>query len=347
MEMKTDIRSISLKDIEIFCRNNNMSSFRSKQINEWIWKKRAVSFNEMTSISQKSRIILDKHFIIKPVKINTLQKSIDGTVKYSFILYDNLMVEGVLIPSKNRITACISSQVGCSLTCAFCATGKLKMKRNLDYPEIYDQVYMLNEEAIKIFDKPISNIVYMGMGEPLLNYSNLISSIHLITSNDGLGMSPRRITVSTAGIAKMITKLADDNVSVNIAVSLHSAIDNKRNNLMPINEKINLLDLKNSINYYYQKTKKRITYEYILFENINDSIFDAKKLAEFAKISPCKINIIEYNNVEDTGFKKTNNKNTILFIKFLEERNLIVNLRRSKGGDIDAACGQLINKLNT
>ena len=189
MEMKTDIRSISLKDIEIFCRNNNMSSFRSKQINEWIWKKRAVSFNEMTSLSQKSRIILDKHFIIKPVKINTLQKSIDGTVKYSFILYDNLMVEGVLIPSKNRITACISSQVGCSLTCAFCATGKLKMKRNLDYPEIYDQVYMLNEEAIKIFDKPISNIVYMGMGEPLLNYSNLINSIHFITSNEGTAIS--------------------------------------------------------------------------------------------------------------------------------------------------------------
>ena len=255
------------------------------------------------------------------------------------------MVEGVLIPSKNRLTACISSQVGCSLACEFCATGTLKLERNLTAAEIYDQVFILNEEAISNFGKPLSNIVYMGMGEPLLNYKAVLGSIDFITTEKGLGMSPKRITVSTAGISKMIKKLGDDEVRFNLAISLHSASDSKRDILMPINQKINLEELRDSVRYFYDKTGSRVTYEYILFKDLNDSMEDAQKLTQFTKASPCKINLIEYNTVDDLPYEKSSNRVTENFMKYLEERNILVTLRKSKGKDINAACGQLVNKL--
>jgi 23S rRNA (adenine2503-C2)-methyltransferase len=256
-----------------------------------------------------------------------------------------LLIEGVLIPSKKRLTACISSQVGCSLACEFCATGTLKLERNLTAAEIYDQVFILNEEAMANFGKPLSNIVFMGMGEPLLNYKALLESINLITTEKGMGMSPKRITVSTAGISKMIKKLADDEVRFNLAISLHSASDSKRDILMPINQKINLEELRESVRYFYDKTGSRITYEYILFKDLNDSIEDAQKLVQFSKASPCKINLIEYNTVDDLPYEKSSNRVTERFIAYLEEKNIIANLRKSKGKDINAACGQLVNKL--
>ena len=230
------------------------------------------------------------------------------------------------------------------MSCNFCATGKLTLKRNLTSSEIYDQVFLLNEESKKYFEKPITNIVYMGMGEPLLNYKCLLESIDFITTKKGLNMSPKRITVSTVGIAKLIKKLGDDMVKFNLAISLHSAEDSKRSNLMPINNNINLNQLKEAVEYFYKKTKTRITYEYILLKNINDSINDAKKLLDFIKITPCKINLIEYNTVSDFEFEKSTNKKTDLFINFLEKHNVIVNLRKSKGKDINAACGQLANQ---
>jgi 23S rRNA (adenine2503-C2)-methyltransferase len=299
----------------------------------------------MTSLSKQIRDLLNTHFTLNAVKIHKAERSIDKTIKYSFQLHDKLLVEGVLIPSLKRLTACISSQVGCSLACEFCATGTLKLERNLTAAEIYDQVYMLNEEAISNFGKPLTNIVYMGMGEPLLNYKAVINSIDLITSDQGLGMSPRRITVSTAGISKMIKKLADDEVKFNLAISLHSASDSKRELLMPINKKINLEELRESVRYFYDKTSNRITYEYILFKDLNDSLEDAQKLAKFARASPCKINLIEYNSVDDLPYEKSSNRVTDNFIEYLEKQNIIVNLRKSKGKDISAACGQLVNKL--
>lgn len=345
MSENKDIRELSLEQIQEFCLEHKMPKFRAKQVWEWLWKKRAVSFEEMTSLSKDLRELFSNNFAIKAVKIHKAERSIDGTIKYSLQLHDKLLVEGVIIPSKNRLTACVSSQVGCSLACEFCATGTMKLDRNLSASEIYDQVFILNEEAISNFGKPLSNIVYMGMGEPLLNYKALLGSIKFITTEQGLGMSPKRITVSTAGIAKMIMKLADDDVRFNLAISLHTASNSKRDILMPLNQKIKLEELRQSVQYFYDKTGSRITYEYILFKDLNDSLEDAQKLVQFAKASTCKINLIEYNTVDNLPYKKSSNKVTENFIKFLEEKKLIVNLRRSKGKDIAAACGQLVNKL--
>lgn len=341
---KKDIRLLSLNELVFFCKENQLPSYRAKQIFEWLWKKNVKSFDDMSSISQKTRNMLSNFFWINHIKIQSKNKSDDDTIKYGIMLHDKNLIEGVLIPSKKRITACISSQAGCSLSCNFCATGKLTLKRNLTTSEIYDQVYLLNEESKKHFEKPITNIVYMGMGEPLLNYNSLIKSVDFITSEKGLNMSPKRITVSTVGIAKLIKKLADDMVKFNLAISLHSAQDSKRSDLMPINDKINLTLLKEAVEYFYKKTKTRVTYEYILLRDINDSIYDAKKLLEFIKTTPCKINLIEYNTVSDFEFNKSTSKKTGLFINFLEKHNVVVNLRRSKGKDINAACGQLANQ---
>lgn len=345
MSEKKDIRELSLEQIQEFCIEHKMPKFRAKQVWEWLWKKRAVSFEEMTSLSKDMRELFSNNFTINAVKIHKAERSIDGTIKYSLQLHDKLLVEGVIIPSKNRLTACVSSQVGCSLACEFCATGTMKLDRNLSASEIYDQVFILNEEAISNFGKPLSNIVYMGMGEPLLNYKALLGSVKFITTEQGLGMSPKRITVSTAGIAKMIMKLADDDVRFNLAISLHTASNSKRDILMPLNQKIKLEELRESVQYFYDKTGSRITYEYILFKDLNDSLEDAQKLVQFGKASACKINLIEYNTVDDLPYEKSSNKVTEKFIKFLEEKKLIVNLRRSKGKDIAAACGQLVNKL--
>ena len=345
MSDKKDIRKFTFKQIQSFCLENNLPAFRAKQLQEWLWKKRATSFDEMTSLSKEMRDLLASHFVINALKIHKAEKSIDGTIKYSIQLHDKNFVEGVLIPSKKRITACISSQVGCSLDCAFCATGTLKLKRNLDAAEIYDQVFILNEESLSNFKRPLSNIVFMGMGEPLLNYNNLLESVELITTDKGLGVSPRRITVSTAGIAKMIKKLGDNKVRFNLAISLHTASDSKRDVLMALNKKVKLAELRESIRYFYDKTGSRVTYEYILFKDLNNSIEDAQKLVQFAKVSPCKINLIEYNKIDGMDYKKASKKSTENFISYLEEKNIIVNLRKSKGKDISAACGQLVNKL--
>ena len=345
MITKKNIRELKLEELIDFLKNQNIPSYRAKQIHEWLWKKRAISFNEMTSLSLSLRELLEQNFCLNAVKIHKAEKSSDGTIKYSLKLYDNKLVEGVLIPSKKRLTACISSQVGCSLSCTFCATGTLKLERNLNYAEIYDQIFILNEEALLNFGKPLSNIVYMGMGEPLLNYEILLKSIELVSSKTGLSMSPQRITVSTAGIAKMIKKLADDDVRFNLAISLHTSDDKKREEIMPINKSINLEELKDSIKYFFEKTGTRITYEYILFKDINDSLDDAHELVKFCKSTPCKVNLIEYNSVDNIPFQKASNNKTEKFINFLNEKNVIVNLRRSKGKDINAACGQLVNKL--
>jgi len=345
VESKKDIRALSLEELKTIFIKNGDQAFRAKQVYEWLWKKSAHTFDGMTSLSKATREFLNNHFIINAVKIDEMQISNDRTIKNAFKLFDGKIVEGVLIPSNTRMTACISSQVGCSLTCKFCATGRLERLRNLNADEIYDQVVLIKNQAEGKYNTPLTNIVYMGMGEPLLNYKNVMDSIVKITSAEGLNMSPQRITVSTAGVAKMIKKLGDDGVKFNLALSLHAANDEKRNQIMPLNETNTLEVLAEALKYFYEKTGTRVTYEYIAFKDFNDGLQDAKELAEFCKHIPCKLNIIEYNPIEDGEFKQTTPERLEAFVNFLESKNIIVNVRRSRGKDIDAACGQLANKM--
>lgn len=342
--VKKDIRKISLEELKVFFTEHGEKAFRAKQVYEWLWKKSAHSFEEMTNLSLSTRNMLNEHFAINAVEVQTKQVSADKTIKSAFRLYDDNIVEGVLIPADDRMTACVSSQVGCSLTCKFCATGYMERKRNLDAAEIYDQVVLVSRQAEEHYGVPLTNIVYMGMGEPLLNYASVLKSIEYITSSEGLNMSPKRITVSTAGIAKMIKKLGDDEVKFNLALSLHAANDVKRNQIMPINESNSLEALKEALQYFYKKTGTRITFEYIVFYNFNDSLQDAEELFRFSKYVPCKINIIEYNPISEASFVNTEEDRLDKFKQYLEDRGVIVNVRRSRGKDIDAACGQLAVK---
>lgn len=342
--VKKDIRNLSIDELKEFLSSHNEKPFRAKQILEWLWKKSARSFDEMTNLSLGLRNLLIDNFVIKPVCVSDMQISRDRTIKNAFKLSDGNVVEGVLIPTDSRMTACISSQVGCSLTCKFCATGRLNRLRNLDAGEIYDQVVLLKNQAEEKYKTPLTNIVLMGMGEPLLNYKNVLTGISYITSVEGLNMSPQRITLSTAGIAKMIKKLGDDGVKFNLALSLHAANDEKRNKIMPINEQNSLASLAEALKYFYEKTGTRVTFEYIVFKDFNDSIKDAAELAAFCKHVPCKVNIIEYNPIDQGEFHQTTPERLDAFSKYLESRGIIVNVRRSRGKDIDAACGQLANK---
>jgi 23S rRNA (adenine2503-C2)-methyltransferase len=341
---KINIRELSFEELQEHLIDLKQQAFRSKQVFEWLWKKNAHSFEEMSNLSIELRKVLNENFFIDFISVQDEQISKDKTIKCAFGIEEGKIIEGVLIPSKSRMTACISSQVGCSLSCAFCATGRLKLLRNLTAGEIVDQVVYLRNQAENRYKTSLTNIVYMGMGEPLLNYKNTLRSVEMLCSDKGMGISPRRITVSTAGIAKMIRKLGDDEVRFNLALSLHAANDEKRNKLMEINETNNLEELSEALIYFHEKTGTRVTFEYIIFKDFNDEIEDAQELAQFCKCVPCKINIIEYNPIDDGQFQQADPQKVIAFANFLEAKNLIVNVRRSRGKDIDAACGQLANK---
>lgn len=343
---KQDIRKLSQSELIEVLVGMGEKKFRARQIYEWLWQRSAQSFDEMTNLSKKLREQLQQHFIINAIAEDKVQHSDDGTIKSRYKLYDGHLIESVLIPvpTDKRFTVCVSSQVGCSLSCTFCATGRMKRLRNLDPAEIYDQVARVNEQSLATFGHPLTNIVYMGMGEPLLAYRNVMQSIERITAPDGLQMSPRRITVSTAGIAKMIRKLADDEVKFNLALSLHAADDEKRNEIMPINEQNNLAALMDALEYFYQKTRNRISYEYITFQHFNDSLLDAKNLHRLCKRFPVRVNIIEYNPIDGAPFLKSAEHRIDDFARYLRERGVMVTVRRSRGKDIDAACGQLANK---
>jgi 23S rRNA (adenine2503-C2)-methyltransferase len=346
-ETQPDIRKMSFPELQEWFELHKHPKFRAKQVFEWLWKKSATDFDQMTNISLDLRNQLKEHFAFRPLLPAESQKSSDRTIKTAFKLYDGQVVEGVLIPTSSRMTACISSQAGCSLTCKFCATGKMKLIRNLDAGEIYDQVAYIRKQSEQNYAIPLSNIVYMGMGEPLLNYKNVIESIEKITSPEGLGMSPQRITVSTAGISKMIRKLGDDEVKFNLALSLHAANDEKRSKIMPINESNSLDELADALLYFYDKTGTRPTLEYIIFKDFNDSLEDAAQLERFTRRVPTKVNIIEYNPIGEGDFKRADEAQVDIFVGFLEKKGVIVNVRRSRGKDIDAACGQLANKNKT
>lgn len=344
MTKKKDIRALTKEQLREFFIENNDKAFRGNQVYEWLWNKGTHSFDDMTNLSKETRVTLEEHFVINHIEVDDMQRSNDGTIKNAIKLHDNLVVESVLIPTNTRTTACVSSQVGCSLDCNFCATARLKKMRNLNPDEIYDQVVAIDKQSRFYHNRKLSNIVFMGMGEPLLNYKNVLKAIEKITSDEGLGMSPRRITLSTVGIPKMIKKLADDKVNFNLAVSLHSAIDEVRSKMMPINEKSNLADLLESLQYWYAKTKRMITFEYVVWKDINDSQKDVNALVDYCKKIPSKVNLIEYNAIDDGNFQQASSKAIQMYVRTLEDNRIVVNVRHSRGKDIDAACGQLANK---
>tara|TARA_B100001142_G_scaffold220258_1_gene218436 strand:- start:32566 stop:33603 length:1038 start_codon:yes stop_codon:yes gene_type:complete len=341
---KKDIRSLNEQEFKDILILNSFKPFRANQIFHWLWKKSVYSFYEMTNLPDRLIEFLDKNFIINNIKIHKTQKSTDGTIKYAIELHDGFIVECVLIPTKNRITACVSSQVGCSLNCKFCATARLKRMRNLKADEIYDQVVLISKQAREFFNKPLTNIVFMGMGEPLMNYKNVVKSIDKISSKSGLGMSPKRIVVSTSGVPKMIRKIADDNVKFKLAVSLHSAVNEVRTSIMPFNEKMNLDELSESLQYWYTKTKNIITFEYVVWKGVNDKIEDIKALVKFCKKVPSKVNLIQYNSIDDPNFVQAPKSILDNYIQLLESNKIKATIRKSRGQDIDAACGQLANK---
>lgn len=346
VKTRQDIRQLDKEALETFFLEMGEPKFRAVQVYEWLWKKGVHSFEAMTNLSKKLREKLEKGFVINGIVEDKVQRSLDGTIKSRFRLHDGHLIEAVLIPvpKDKRYTVCVSSQVGCSLSCKFCATGRMDRVRNLDAAEIYDQVVLVNQQAEEAFGHPLTNIVYMGMGEPLLAYKNVLQSVEKITSPEGLNMSPKRITVSTAGIAKMIKRLADDQVKFNLALSLHAADDAKRNQIMPINEQNNLAVLMDALDYFYQHTKNRISYEYIAFQDFNDSLEDAANLARLCQRFPVRVNIIEYNPIEGAAFRKSAEDKIDTFANYLIKRRVMVTVRRSRGKDIDAACGQLANK---
>lgn len=341
---KRDVRKLSLPELEEFFLVHGDKKFRAKQVYEWLWNKSLKNFDDMSNISLSTRELLKTHFVINHIQVDLMQHSTDGTIKNAVKLFDDKIVESVLIPTSKRITACVSSQVGCSLDCNFCATARLKRMRNLNPDEIYDQVVAIKEEAETYFQRPLTNIVFMGMGEPLLNYANVIAAIDKITSPEGLGMAARRITLSTVGITKMIRKMADDGVKFNLAVSLHSAINETRTRLMPINETNPVEELGEALKYWYEKTKRQVTYEYVIWDGINDDERHVRALAKFCKIIPSKVNIIQYNPIDEGEFRQAKPEAVEMYVRILENQGIVAKVRRSRGQDIDAACGQLANK---
>ncbi len=341
---KKDIRSLSKEQLRNFFVANGDQAFRGNQVYEWLWSKGAHTFEDMSNVAKTTRKMLEDNFVINHIKVDTMQRSEDGTVKNAVRLHDGLVVESVLIPTNTRTTACVSSQVGCSLDCNFCATARLKRMRNLEPAEIYDQVIAIDRESRLYYNHPLSNIVFMGMGEPLMNYNNVMKAIEMITSNEGLGMSPKRITLSTSGVPKMIRKLADDDVKFKLAVSLHSAIEEIRSRIMPFSASFPLIDLREALEYWYKKTKSKISYEYVVWKDINDNKASIDALVKFCKYVPCKVNLIEYNPIDDGEFQQASQESINAYIKALEASSIVVKVRRSRGKDIDAACGQLANK---
>jgi 23S rRNA (adenine2503-C2)-methyltransferase len=343
--MKKNLRQLSLEEIQQLLQSLGEPAFRAQQVWQWIWQKHAASIEDMTNLSKSLRARLGETYTIPSLSIDHTQYSVDGTIKVRFRTHDGHSVEGVIIPTDTRMTACVSSQIGCSLSCKFCATGYMDRKRNLEFDEIIDEVAQLNQLAETHSGKKLSNIVFMGMGEPLLNYKHVMRAIERITAEDGMAMSPRRITVSTAGVAKMIRQLGDDEVRFKLALSLHAANDAKRNEIMGINETNNLRTLVEALNYFYKKTRNEITLEYILFKDVNDSLKDADELIRIYRQVPADlINIIEYNPIDLARFAKPDEQKIEEFMAYLEKNRVNVRLRRSRGRDIDAACGQLANK---
>ena len=342
--MKQDIRALSLEELRAFFIAKGNQAFRGNQVFQWLWQKGIHDFERMTNLSIDVRQLLEDNFFINHIAIDTQQKSTDGTIKNAVRLHDELVVESVLIPTTTRTTACVSSQVGCSLDCTFCATSRLKRMRNLNPDEIYDQVMVMDQQSRLYFNRPLSNIVFMGMGEPLMNFNNVVAAIEKITAPSGMGMSAKRITLSTSGVPKMIKKLAEEYPKFKLAVSLHSARQEVRQNIMPFADKFPLEDLLDSLQFWHKTTNSRITFEYVVWEGINDTQEDIQALVDYCQKVPSKVNLIQYNSIGEDRFQQAPKEVVELYQKVLEANGIVATTRRSRGSDIDAACGQLANK---
>ncbi|MGC6422692.1 MAG: 23S rRNA (adenine(2503)-C(2))-methyltransferase RlmN [Flavobacteriaceae bacterium] len=341
---KKDIRALSLEELRAFFIDRGEQAFRGEQVYQWLWQKGVHDFEAMTNLSLTTRQLLLEHFTINHIAIDSQQKSKDGTLKNAVRLYDDLVVESVLIPTETRTTACVSSQVGCSLDCRFCATAQLKRMRNLHPDEIYDQVKIMDQQSRLYYGRPLSNVVFMGMGEPLMNYKNVVAAIDKITSSKGLGMASKRITLSTSGIPKLIERLADEYPKFNLAVSLHSARQNVREQIMPFANRFPLDRLMESLRYWYQKTNNRVTFEYVIWKGINDTQADIDALVQYCLQLPSKVNLIQYNSIGDIQFEQAAPQVVAHYQRELEKNGIRNTVRISRGADIDAACGQLANK---
>ena len=352
--IRANLKAMDRDELEAFAQSLGQPSYRGRQLFKWLYGKGATSFAAMTDLPKAFRAALERTAVIETIQPATQQTARDGTLKILFTLPSGRQVESVLIPDfdneghARRLTVCVSSQVGCAMGCTFCATGLLGFQQNLTAGEIYDQVWQLNALAEARYGRGITNIVYMGMGEPLLNYENVLRSVALLTDDDGLGLSPRRITVSTVGLARRIRQLADDEARFNLAVSLHAPTDDKRSSIMPVNRtaSTDLTALREALQYYAQQTGRRITYEYCMFAGFNDTEDDARHLAEVVQWAPSKVNLIMYNPVEGLGFARTPEDRLHRFIRILVDRGVTVTVRRSRGQDIDAACGQLAGRAH-
>lgn len=352
MDEKTDLKALGREELEAFVKELGEPGYRGRQIFKWIYGKGAISFEEMTDLPKDFRERLGERALVRRLEPIQLRTASDETVKALFTLPSGRSFETVLIPdiapdgTPTRLTVCVSSQVGCAMGCAFCATGMMGFEENLKAGVIFDQAWFMNKLAAERYRRKISNIVYMGMGEPLLNYDNVVGSISLLTDPDGLELSPRRITVSTVGLARRIKKLGEDDPGVNLAVSLHAPSDEQRSAIMPVNRaaSTDLSALREAIEYYHARTGRRITYEYCMFHRRNDTPADARRLADITRWVPSKVNLIMYNPVEDLPFERTPDDRLDAFIQELVRQDVTVTVRRSRGQDIDAACGQLAVK---
>lgn len=340
MNNKIDIKSLTYDKLLENILKINLPKYKASQIFTWV-SKGVFDFSSMTNISKKDQAILKENFYITKIKIKAKQISKDGTVKYLFELEDNSFIESVVMKYSYGFSICVSTQVGCKMNCDFCATGKAGFKRNLTPGEIISQIHMAqNDLNIKI-----SNIVLMGMGEPLDNYNNVLKFIKVITSSEGMNFSPRRITISTCGLADKIYKLADENLGIRLSISLHSPFDEERSAIMPINKKYNIKDLLKACKYYIIKTNKRITFEYSLIKDKNENKAHAMALAKLIKPLICHVNLISINKVENSKYNKVSEDDINKFKQILEKQNIPTTIRRTLGNDIDASCGQLSGKL--
>lgn len=343
IKVKKDIRTLSEKEFDDFF-ENSLPSYRYRQVLEWLWTKGVSSFEEMTSLPKNLREELSAHFTFNQTQSVEYLYSNDGTIKCGIQLHDKNYVESVLIPTEKRMTACISSQVGCSLSCTFCATGKLKMKRNLEVYEIFEQVKILNKISVEKYDKPLTNLVFMGMGEPLLNIKNVMTATEHISECEQWNLSMKKIVVSSVGIPKIIYKIADK-AKFNLAISLHTADINKRMEYMPHSKEDSLIELKKALKYWYQQTKSKILFEYIVWKGINETQKDIELLKKYVTDLPCKVNLISYNSIEGEGFAAAPEKTYLTYQNQLEKIGVTTKIRRSRGQDIMAACGQLANQM--
>jgi len=349
-----DLRALSPSELETWMIAAGQPKWRASQLLRWMYASQPVdSFESMTNLPSSLRSMLSDQTRMKRLKLQKLFTAKDQTVKALLQLPSGRIIESVLIPSFNhhhqatRMTVCISSQVGCAMGCTFCATGKMGFLENLTCGQIVEQVTVMREISQRRFGRDISNVVYMGMGEPLLNYRSVLASLQILTHPDAVGLSPRRITVSTVGLARRIRDLADDAPRFRLAVSLHSPFESKRSSIMPVNRSTvtDLTALEPAMRYHTKTTGQKLTFEYCLFRGFNDSSEDAHALAQLCHRVHAKVNLIMYNSVPRIDFQRTRESQLNTFMSLLSERRVTVTVRRSRGSDIAAACGQLANQI--